>query len=80
MKTSPMSETDLRTRMQRVEDNLQMMRTYFDAHFGEDLAPILEMIDDHVEWLIVPTGDTLEGKEQIAKLASNHWAASPDRI
>lgn len=80
MKSNPTSETDLQARMQRIEDNLQMMRTYFDALFGKDLTPILEMIDDHIEWLIVPTGDTLKGKEQIAKLASNHWAASPDRI
>jgi ketosteroid isomerase-like protein len=80
MKTNPTSETALRTRMQRIEDNLQMMHTYFDALFGKDLTPILEMIDDNIEWLIVSTGDTLKGKEQIAKLAPNHWAASPDRL
>jgi predicted ester cyclase len=80
MKTNPMSETDLQTRMQRVQGNLQMMYTYVEALFGKDLTPILEMIDDHIEWLNVPTGDTLKGKEQIAKLAPNHWAASPDRI
>ena len=80
MKTNLTSETDLRARMQRIEDNLQLMHTYFDALFGKDLTPILEMIDDHIEWLIVPTGDTLKGKEQIAKLAPNHWAASPNRI
>jgi ketosteroid isomerase-like protein len=80
MKTNPTSETDLRARLQRIEDNLKLMHTYFDALFGKDLTPILEMIDDHIEWLIVPTGDTLKGKEQIAKLAPNHWAASPNRI
>jgi ketosteroid isomerase-like protein len=80
MKTNPVSETDLQARMQRIEDNLQMMHTYFDALFGKDLTPILEMIDEHIEWLIIPTGDTLKGKEQIAKLAPNHWAASSDRI
>ena len=73
MKTNPMSETDLQARMQRIEDNLQMMHTYFDALFGKDLTPILEMFDDHIEWLIVSTGDTLKGKEQNVKLASNHW-------
>ncbi len=78
--TAPVRETDLQARMQRIQDNLQMMHTYFDALFGKDLNPILEMIDDHIEWLIVPTGDTLKGKEQIARLASNHWAASPNRI
>jgi ketosteroid isomerase-like protein len=73
----PMSKTDLQVRMQRIQDNLQMMQRYFDALFGKDLSIILDMIDDHIEWLIVPTGDTLKGKEQIAKLAPNHWAASP---
>jgi hypothetical protein len=43
MKTNSMSETDLQARMQRIEDNLQMMHTYFDALFGKDLTPILEM-------------------------------------
>ena len=80
MKTNPMSDIDLQARMQRIQDNLQMMHTYFDALFGKDLTPILEIVDDHIEWQIVPTGDTLKGKEQIMKLASNHWAASPDRI
>lgn len=80
MKIDPMCETNLQTRLQRIEDNLRMMRTYFDALFKEDLTSILEMIDDHIEWLIVPTGATLRGKEQITELVSNHWAASPDRI
>jgi ketosteroid isomerase-like protein len=80
MQTNPMSETELQVRMQRIQDNLQMMQRYFDALFGKDLNIILDMIDDHIEWLIVPTGDTLKGKEQIAKLAPNHWAASPNRI
>jgi hypothetical protein len=42
---NPSSETELRARMQRIQDNLQMMHTYFDALFGKDLTPILEMID-----------------------------------
>jgi hypothetical protein len=40
MKTNPTSETDLQARMQRIEDNLQMMHTYLDALFGKDLTPI----------------------------------------
>lgn len=80
MQTNPMSETDLQARMQRIQDNMQMMQRYFDALFGKDLNIILDMLDDNIEWLIVPTGDTLKGKEQIAKLAPNHWAASPDRV
>ena len=49
MKTNPTSATDRRVRMQRIKDNLQLMHTYFDALFGKDLTPILEMIDDHIE-------------------------------
>jgi ketosteroid isomerase-like protein len=82
MKTNldPTPESNVQARMQRIQDNLQMMRTYFDALFGKNLKPILDMLDENIERLIVPTGDTLKGKEQIAKLAPNHLAASPDRI
>jgi ketosteroid isomerase-like protein len=82
MKTNPnpVSETDLQTRMQRIQDNLQMMHIYFDSLFGKDLKPMLDLFDEHIEWLIVPTGDTFKGKEELAKGAQNHWAASPNRI
>jgi ketosteroid isomerase-like protein len=73
-------ESDLKTGAQRIQDNLVMMQTYFDALFGKDLNVILDMLDENIEWLIVPTGDTLRGKAEIAKLAPNHWAASPDRV
>jgi len=65
---------------QRIQDNLQMMHVYFDALFSKDMNPMLELFDQDIEWLIVPTGDTIKGKEEIAKLAANHWAASPGRI
>ncbi len=77
---NPLREVEIQARIQRIQDNLQMMQRYFDALFGKDLSAILDMIDDNIEWLIVPTGDTLKGKEQIAKLAPNHWAASPNRV
>jgi ketosteroid isomerase-like protein len=82
MKTNlnPVPESNGHARMQRIQDNLQMMQTYFDALFGKNLKPILDMLDENIEWLIVPTGDTLKGKDEIARLAPNHWAASPDRI
>jgi len=82
MKTNPnpVSETDLQARMQRIQDNRQMMHVYFDALFGKDLKPMLDLLDEHIEWLIVPTGDTFRGKEELAKGAHNHWASSPDRI
>jgi ketosteroid isomerase-like protein len=76
----PAAESDLKARKQSVQDNLQMMHVYFDALFGKNLKPILDMLDEHIEWLIVPTGDTLKGKDEIARLAPNHWAASPDRV
>ena len=80
MNSNPVSETDLQARMQRMQDNLQMMHVYFDSLFGKDLKPMLDLFDEHIEWLIVPTGDTIRGKEELAKGAQNHWAASPDRI
>jgi steroid delta-isomerase-like uncharacterized protein len=66
--------------MTRIQDNLQMMHTYFDALFGKDLNKILDMLADDIEWTIIPTGDTLKGKTILAELAPNHWAASPNRI
>ena len=65
---------------QRIQDNLQMMHAYFDALFTADICPMLELFDQDIEWLIVPTGDTIKGKDEIAKCAANHWAASPGRI
>ena len=73
-------ESDPQIRLQHIQDNLHMMHTYFDALFGKDLNRILDLLDDNIEWTIVPTGDTLKGKEILAKLAPNHWAASPNRI
>lgn len=56
------------------------MHRYFDLLFSKDLDSILSMIDDDIEWLVVPTGDVIIGKEAFAELARNHWVASPDRI
>ena len=63
----PPPDLNLQARMQRMQDNLQMMHTYFDALFGKDLKPMLDLFDEHIEWLIVPTGDTIRGKEELAK-------------
>ena len=62
-------ESDLDARTQCVQANLQMMHAYFDALFTKDMSPMLELFDQDIEWLIVPTGDTIKGKDQIAKLA-----------
>jgi hypothetical protein len=77
---NPGPESNLKARMQRIEDNLQMMHANFDMLFTKDQNPMLDMFDQGIEWLIVPTGDTIKGKDEIAKLAANHWAASPGRI
>jgi ketosteroid isomerase-like protein len=52
---TPVPESDFQARTQRIQDNLQMMQTYFDALFGKDLNVILDMLDENIEWLIVPT-------------------------
>jgi hypothetical protein len=87
MKTNPTSETALRTRMQRIEDNVHRGLTQGCKHhryeattYGARSSPPRVLDPILIEWLIVPTGDALKGKEQIAKLAPNHWAASPDRL
>ena len=77
---SPTTESGLTATTKSSRDNLLMMHAYFDALFTKDQNKFLDMIDENIEWLIVPTGDTLRGKAAIAKMAPNHWAASPDRI
>jgi ketosteroid isomerase-like protein len=62
----PAFESDSKASMQRIEDNLRMMRTYFDALFGKNLNVILDMLDENIEWQIVPTGDTFS--EEYASL------------
>lgn len=74
------SDSELRDRARRTQENMDMMRKYFDALFTKDLTPVLDVLDENIEWLIVPTGDTLKGKDTISKLAENHWNASQDRI
>jgi len=71
---------DLKARLLRVQVNMTLMQNYFDALFSKDLTPILDVLDENVEWLIIPTGDIIRGKEDIEKFARNHWAASPDRV
>ena len=70
----------MNTTINKVQENLSLMHTYFDALFGKDLSPILNMMDENIEWLIVPTGDVIKGKDAIASGAKNHWAGSPDRV
>jgi steroid delta-isomerase-like uncharacterized protein len=73
------TEEDLEPRERRVQDNLALMRRYFDLLYTKDLDDLLELVDDDIEWLIVPTGDVIKGKASLAELAANHWGASPDR-
>lgn len=70
---------DLAPRARRVRDNLALMRRYFDLLYSKDMDAMLELIDDDIEWLVVPTGDVIRGKASLAELAENHWGASPDR-
>jgi steroid delta-isomerase-like uncharacterized protein len=63
----------------RVQYNLALMHRYFDLLFSKNLDALLDLISDQIEWLVVPTGDVIRGKQQFAALAKNHWGASPDR-
>jgi ketosteroid isomerase-like protein len=62
-----------------VQANLATIRTYFDLLFSKNLDKLLDLVEPNIEWLIVPTGDVLKGKDTFEKLAKNHWAASPNR-
>jgi steroid delta-isomerase-like uncharacterized protein len=62
-----------------IQDHLILMRRYFDLLYTKDLDSVLELVDNDIEWLIVPTGDVIRGKAAFAELAKNHWGASPDR-
>ncbi|HYN16683.1 MAG TPA: hypothetical protein VEY96_01195, partial [Actinomycetes bacterium] len=63
------TEEDLESGERSVQDNLALMRRYLDLHFTKDLDSMLKLIDDDIEWLVVPTGDVIRGK---ASLAENH--------
>ncbi|MEO8855119.1 MAG: nuclear transport factor 2 family protein [Ginsengibacter sp.] len=67
-------------KINKVQENLKLMHTYFDALFGKDIGIILNLMDDNIEWLVVPTGDSIKGKEKLAAFAKNHWAGSPGRV
>jgi SnoaL-like protein len=73
------SKEDLESRQRSVQDNLALLRRYFDLLFTKDLDSMLELIDDDLQWLVVPTGDVISGKASLAEGAKNHWGASPDR-
>jgi steroid delta-isomerase-like uncharacterized protein len=73
------TEEDLEPRERSVQDNLALMRRYFDLLYTKDLDAMLELVADDIEWLVVPTGDVIKGKASLAELAANHWGASPDR-
>lgn len=62
------------------QDNLKTMQTYFDLLFGKEMQQLLDLFADDVNWFIVATGTTFNGKEELKAGAQNHWAASPDRV
>lgn len=74
------NEKELGTNESQVQANLAIMRKYFDLLFSKELDSLLEIIDDNIEWLIVPTGDVIRGKDKFIEIAKNHWGASPDRV
>ena len=55
-------------------DNMNFMWKYFSALFSKDLITILDVLDENIESLIIPIGDTLKGKHEIETLAQNHWS------
>jgi steroid delta-isomerase-like uncharacterized protein len=78
--TRETSKEHLEPRERRVRDNLALMQRYFDLLFSKDMDSMLELIDDHIEWLVVPTGTVISGKQMLAAGAKQHWGATPDRV
>lgn len=73
------SEQDLEPRERSVQDNLALMRRYFDLLFTQNMDQLLALIADDIEWRVIPTGDVFTNKDEFERLARNHWSASPDR-
>jgi steroid delta-isomerase-like uncharacterized protein len=74
------SKDNLAPRKRSVQHNLALMHRYFDLLFSKDIDAMLELIDDHIEWLVVPTGTVISGKQMLAAGAKQHWGATPDRV
>jgi steroid delta-isomerase-like uncharacterized protein len=74
------STATLEPHERKVQDNLALMQRYFDLLFSKDMDAMLELIDDHIEWLVVPTGTVISGKQMLAAGAKQHWGATPDRV
>lgn len=47
------------------QDNLKTMQTYFDLLFGKEMQRLLDLFADDVNWFIVATGTTFNGKEEL---------------
>jgi ketosteroid isomerase-like protein len=62
------------------KENINTMYKYFDLLFGKELETLVAMFADDLEWLIIPTGTLIKGKDQLRAGALNHWSASPDRV
>jgi steroid delta-isomerase-like uncharacterized protein len=62
------------------QENMKKMQEYFDLLFGKEMDTLVDLFDDDIDWLIVPTGTRIKGKSQFRTLAQGHWSASPDRV
>jgi ketosteroid isomerase-like protein len=61
------------------QSNVDKIHKYFDLLFGKQMDELMSMFSDDINWFIVPTSTTIQGKAQFRAMAENHWAASPDR-
>jgi ketosteroid isomerase-like protein len=63
------------SRKRGAAQNLALMRRYFALLYTKELHAVLDLVDDDIEWVIIPTGDIIRGKADFAKLAESHWGA-----
>jgi len=62
------------------QDNLDVIRTYWDAlqHPGPaSLQTMMERMDDDIGWEVIPLGLKRQGKEQMRQLIERSWADAP---
>jgi hypothetical protein len=58
------------------QDNLHVIRTYWDAlqHPGDaSLKTMMQLMDEQIGWAVVPLGLKRQGKEQMRQLIEGSW-------
>ena len=74
---NPISDFDLRAR--RIQDNLALIQKFSEGFSIPDVDLFIEGMDEQVEWVLVPTGEIIRGKQEIASSTPKTWEMISDR-